>query len=171
MTVNNYLLFFDNNGLTKTAVEYFTVNGFLAELRLEIYQRWIATGRAPTVEELTTAMQCDVTQGLDQLAEAHTIVLEPASESGRPAIRMAHPFSGVRTSYRVRSGGISYWANCAWDCLGIAALLGRDTHAIAQCADCGDRVDLSVHGGKVRDDAVIHLVVPARHAWDDIIFT
>jgi hypothetical protein len=147
------------------------MDDFLAELRLKIYRHWIATGRAPTVDELAAAVQGDVTQGLAQLAEANTIVLEPASEAGRPHIRMAHPFSGVPTAYRVRSGGIFYWANCAWDCLGIAALLGRDTQAVARCADCGDRVDLSVHDGKVRDDAVIHLVVPVRHAWDDIIFT
>ena len=144
---------------------------FLAELRLQIYRRWIATGHSPTVDELSAAMQQDVVPGLDQLAEAHTIVLEPVTKRGTRIIRMAHPFSGVPTAYRVRSSGISYWANCAWDCLGIAALLGRDTEAVARCADCGDRIDLSVHGGHVRDSAVIHLVVPARRAWDDIVFT
>ena len=144
---------------------------FLAELRLQIYRRWIATGRAPAVDELSAAMQGDVTQGLDQLAEANTIVLEPVIKRGTRIIRMAHPFSGVPTAYRVHSGGIFYWANCAWDCLGIAALLGRDTEAVARCADCGDRIDLSVRGGQVCDRAVIHLVVPARRAWDDIVFT
>jgi Alkylmercury lyase len=139
----------------------------LAALRLQIYGQWIATGRAPAEPELSAALHEDVAAGLDELAAAHTIVLEP----GTRTIRMAHPFSAVPTAYRVASGGVSYWANCAWDSLGIAAMLGRDTEAMAQCADCGERVDLSVRGGAVCDDAVIHLVVPARHFWDDIVFT
>jgi hypothetical protein len=86
---------------------------FLAELRLQIYRRWIATGRAPAVDELAAAMQQDVVPGLDELAEAHTIVLEPVTKRGTRIIRMAHPFSGVPTAYRVRSSGISYWAHPA----------------------------------------------------------
>src|SRR6476620_10506176 len=109
---------------------------FLAGLRMQIYRRWIATGLPPAMDELSAAMQQDVVPGLDELAEAHTIVLEPITNPGTRTIRMAHPFSGVPTAYRVRSGGISYWANCAWDCLGIAALLRRDTQAVARCADC-----------------------------------
>jgi hypothetical protein len=143
------------------------MTNFLAALRLQIYRRWIETGRVPAAAELTAAMQEDVERGLDQLAEARTIVME----AGTRRIRMAHPFSGVPTAYRVRSGGISYWANCAWDSLGIAAILGRDTEAFAECADCGEQVDLSVRGGAVHDNAVIHFVVPARRFWDDIVFT
>ena len=56
---------------------------FVAELRLEIYRRWVATGRAPAVDELSAAMQQDVVPGLDELAEAHTIVLEPVTKRGR----------------------------------------------------------------------------------------
>ena len=121
--VNNYLLIIDKHRVAETIVKYLSVDTFLAELRLQIYRRWIATGRSPTVDELCAAMQQDVVPGLDELAEAHTIVLEPVTKPGMRIIRMAHPFSGVPTAYRVRSGGISYWANCAWDCLGIAALL------------------------------------------------
>jgi hypothetical protein len=38
-------------------------------------------------------------------------------------IRMAPPFSGVRTQHRVEAGGVGYWANCAWEALGVVAAL------------------------------------------------
>lgn len=148
-------------------LECFVMQDHTAELRLRIYGHWIATGRAPLGDELSVALNRDVRPGLEELAAAHTIVLE----AGTDTIRMAHPFSAIATAYGVESDGVSYWANCAWDSLGIAAMLGRDTDAMAQCAECGGPVDLSVRGGAVCDQAIIHLVVPARRFWDDIVFT
>jgi hypothetical protein len=107
----------------------------LIRLRLEIYSHWMETGRAPLASELSTALDQDVDSALDELAAAHTIVFEQGSKQ----IRMAHPFSAAPTPYAVRSEGISYWANCAWDSLGIAAMLGRDTEAPAVCAASGAR--------------------------------
>ena len=139
----------------------------LIRLRLEIYSHWMETGRAPLASELSTALDQDVDSALDELAAAHTIVFEQGSKQ----IRMAHPFSAAPTPYAVRSEGISYWANCAWDSLGIAAMLGRDTEAPAVCAVSGAPVDLGIRSGKIRGEGVVHLLVPARHFWDDIVFT
>ncbi len=85
---------------------------------------------------------------------------------------MAHPFSAVETPYAVEAGGVSYWANCAWDALGIAAVIEKDTRAVARCPDCGEEVDLSVRGGRVADaSAVIHFAVRPLHFWDNIGYT
>jgi hypothetical protein len=137
----------------------------LTRLRWEIYRRWAETGRAPLAGELAAALTCpvgEIEEGLRALAAGHVIVLVP----GTCAIAMAHPFSGVPTAYTVRSGSLQYWANCAWDALGIAAILGRDTEAPTE------ELDLSVRDGEpVSASGVIHLLVPARRFWDDIADT
>ena len=64
------------------------------------------------------------------------------------------------------------WANCAWDALGVPAILGTDGWTTAPCAESGDTLEFGVRGGALEgDDGVIHLVTPLRHAWDDIGFT
>jgi hypothetical protein len=101
---------------------------------------------------------------LDRLAEAHLIKLVDGSHR----VEMAHPFSGVNTRYRSVVGDRSWNANCAWDVLAILAFMG-DGEAFAQEAD-GDLV-WAVNNGKVSPDGVVHLLVPARHFWDDVGFT
>jgi hypothetical protein len=140
-------------------------------LRVAIYRHWIASGYAPSVADLSAELGCGIAaieSALRELAEVHTIVLA----DGSPRIEMAHPFSRVPTAYRVESAGVGYWANCAWDAFGIAAILGADTRSQAPCAGCGEIVDLSVRGGApVGTAGVVHLLVPARHFWDDIHYT
>ena len=47
-------------------------------------------------------------------------------QPGGDAVLMAHPLSAVETDYRVIVDGVALYANCAWDSLGIPAMLGRD---------------------------------------------
>jgi len=54
-----------------------------------------------------------------RLEARHGVLLAPGGE----AIRMAKPFSGVPTPFRVRANGRAYWANCALDAFGIPAAL------------------------------------------------
>jgi hypothetical protein len=138
--------------------------------RVAIYSHLIATGRAPTVVETAEQLGRDaaeVEREYIELAESRVITFAPSTRS----IWMAHPFSATPTPYRVESGGITYWANCAWDALGIAAMLGRDTHCTCRCPDCAESIDLSVSGGAVGDDAVVHFVVAARRFWENVAYT
>ena len=139
--------------------------------RVQIYKHFIDSGSAPTTAEIAVALNHDagdVERAIVDLADAHTIVLAPGSRS----IWMAHPFSAVPTLYPVVSGGTSYWANCAWDAFGIAAMLGRDTQCVARCPECSQRMDLSVKRGAVSVvTGLVHFVVPPRHFWDNVAFT
>jgi hypothetical protein len=65
-----------------------------------------------------------------------------------------------------------FWANCAWDALGVPAILGIDGWTDTRCAGSGEPLSFGVRGGERQgDDALIHLVVPPRDAWTDIGFT
>jgi hypothetical protein len=127
------------------------------------------TGSAPSVGDLAAAMKAepeDVAAALRTLASGHALVLDHASG----CVRMAHPFSGVPTDFVVTIDGRRWFANCAWDGLSILAMLGDgclDTHSPAT----GEPLRFEVDGGTVRGDGLIHFLVPARHFWDDIVFT
>jgi hypothetical protein len=105
--------------------------------------------------------EVDVGLSFRRLAEEHRVAL---AEDGY-TVWMAHPFSGVPTSYRAVTGDQSWFANCAWDALAILSMVG-DGEAFG---DGG--LAWTVRGGVVTPDGLVRLVVPARHFWDDIGFT
>ena len=164
-------------------------------VRSAIYDTFVREGRGATVEELSKVAGVplpEVRRSLGELAAAHAIVLRHDSD----AIWMAAPFSGIPTAFLVTADqpgntAGAWWANCAWDALGIAAALAAagsnaangavNVHTI--CADCGDAISLVIdaHGAEpVRAVAadgtrfgstVLHFAVPAARWWDDIGFT
>lgn len=141
------------------------------QVRHGIYRHFAEAGAAPSVDQLTAAVGRplpEVEQSLDRLADAHAIVLAPSTRN----VWMAHPFSAVPTSYPVRSGGRTWWANCAWDALGIPAVLDIDAETRTQCPDCGEPIALRVAGGRVEPgNAVVHFLVPPKRFWENVGFT
>jgi Alkylmercury lyase len=141
-------------------------------IRNHLYASFVAGGRAHTTAETGAALglaEPDVADAYRRLHDAHALVLHP----GTTEIRMLNPFSAVETPHRVEAGGRSWFANCAWDALGIPAALHTYGAVSSECPDCGEPLELEVRGGElVRGaDLLVHFVVPARHWWDDIAFT
>ena len=90
----------------------------------------------------------------------------------RSAATTALPFSAVPTGYTVVAGAVSYEANCAWDALAVPVALGRDATIDARWMDTREPVGLRVTDGSLNsEDGFVHVVVPARHWWDDIAYT
>lgn len=140
-------------------------------VRFHIYEHFTTLAQAPSTDDLATALDLPssiVEQSLDRLAAAHAIALAPGARN----IWMAHPFSAVPTLYPVRTVEQSYWANCAWDALGIPAMLGVDAECRTRCADCGEPLTLRVEDGRATPpEAVVHFVVPAKRFWENVGFT
>ena len=148
-----------------------------AAARLAILEEFLLS-RRPSVASIASTLgrdASDVEAAFDRLATGRAIVLAPRTRD----IRMAAPFAGVQTDFRVRCGERSYYANCIWDALGIPAMLaaaGRPGEASIEtrCADCSAPLRLDVTDGRVRAepvDAVAHFAVPAAQWWADIVFT
>jgi hypothetical protein len=134
-------------------------------LRRLTYAKLVELGRPPLAAELGGE---DVVVGWRRLHDAHALVLNPATDQ----ILMAHPFSAVPTPFRVNAGGRTWYANCAWDAFGICAALHSDGTIEASCADCGEPLSVHVRDEEPSDDSLLfHCLVPARHWWDDIVFT
>ena len=129
------------------------------EERNRIYAEFVATGRPPA----------DVDEGvLRRLHDAHALVLE----GNTLAIRMLNPFSCVPSAWRVQAAGRTWYANCAWDAFGVCAALHADGHISASCADCGEPLEIDVRDQRPdAEDLLFHVLVPAAHWWDDIVFT
>jgi len=136
------------------------------ELRNRTYTAFVELGRAPAALELGN--EGEIRAGWRQLHEAHALVLNPATDE----IRMANPFSAVPTAYRVNASGRWWYANCAWDALGILAALAVDGRVESSCPDCGEPYAIELRDRVVdRPDLLFHCLVPAAHWWDDIVFT
>ena len=141
-------------------------------IRNHLYSSFVcdSNARTPAQTALELALGVDdVRDAYRRLHEAHAIVLEPDGES----VRMLNPFSAVETQHRVEANGRSWWANCAWDALGIPAALDGDGRVESPCPDCGETLELEVCDGQLVRGAelLVHFVVPARRWWDDIAFT
>lgn len=140
-------------------------------VRLFVYDYIAEHERPPTYIETAAGLGIAEKQAqaaYEWLGGHHALFLEPGSH----AIHMAHPFSGIPTVFRVRANGHAYWANCAWDALGIPAALHADAQIEAQLADSQASVTLTVAADRVHGhDELVHLSVPFRHWYDDLIFT
>ena len=139
--------------------------------KLAIYEHFAATGSRPSVGDVAARVGATVPQVRESFARLRAqrvLVLESDAES----IRMAPPFSGVPTQHRVTTAGVSYYANCAWDALGIPAALGEAATVHSRCEQSLEPLELSVSNrGPAASDWLFHCVVPASKWWDDIVFT
>jgi hypothetical protein len=141
-------------------------------IRNETYSSFVRIGTPPSPEETATALGVspnEVVAARRRLHDAHALVLQPDGSG----IRMLNPFSAVETPHRVEAGARSWFANCAWDALGIPAALHTDGRIESACPDCGESLELEVRDGELARGAqlLVHFVVPARRWWDDIAFT
>lgn len=141
------------------------------DVRQAIYHYTARTGAPPRPaevgEELGVSSE-DVAATYARLAERRLLVLE----SDGLTIRMAPPFSGVPTQHVVRVGAIDYFANCAWDALGIPAALRAPGEVRSRCEQSREPLRLEVSiDGPAPSDWRFHCQVPATHWWRDIVFT
>lgn len=144
---------------------------FDTQVKLAVYHHFADTGGGPSLAEATARVGSDAESVLDayqRLRAQRLLVLEADGAS----IRMASPFSGVPTQHIVEADGIQYFANCAWDSLGILAALHKPGIVHSRCEQSGEPLHLRVGmEGPEPSDWLFHCLVPAANWWDDIVFT
>ncbi len=144
----------------------------LWDVRSFVYATFTATERPPTVAEIAAYFQIgtgDAQRLLGELHDRHALFLDPQTK----AIRIANPYSAVPTRYRVAASGRFYWANCAWDALGIPAMLGSDATIHTRYADTDELVMIAVRSGQLSSPppGVVHFPLPFVQWYDDLVFT
>jgi hypothetical protein len=145
---------------------------FETEVKQTLYQMIAQTGNIPDAAILTSELdvpQEDILGAFENLAAKRLLVLEPGNPS---KIRMAPPFSGIKTPFRVEMDDISFYANCVWDAFGIAAALHQDGIINASDGYTNEPLILEIKDAKPSKSSYFaHFAVPAAHWWDDIIHT
>ncbi len=143
----------------------------LWDVRAFVYKHFAETAHPPHVEETASRFALSHEQAesaYDELHQRHAIFLQPETHR----ILMANPFSGVETPFKVHANARTYFANCAWDSLGIPAALHMDAEIDAQCSQSGEEIHITVRGKMVRSEAgIVHFLVPFTNWYDDLPFT
>ena len=142
------------------------------DIRLYVYQALAEGGRAPDADALALqfGMSPDNARtALRRLHDAHALVLRAGSSD----ILMANPLAALPTDYRVRLGDTALYANCAWDALGIPAMLGADARIEARHPLTGAGLELAVEGDRLSGcrGHLVHFALPFRNWYDDIVDT
>jgi Alkylmercury lyase len=144
------------------------------EVRKFIFDSFLETGRAPLVEEIMPRFNVGREEAVKLLLElqaSHHILLLP----GTHRILMANPFSNLPTPFRVSSGGMSFYANCAWDAIALHVLLERDVRIASFCHHCAATILLNLSDGKrvagERNDLLVYLGTPVSKWYDNLLVT
>ena len=144
---------------------------FLTSVKLAVYQHFATTGAAPTPHDIAGSLgktPNEVREAYTQLRANRVLLLE----SDGVTIRMAPPFSGVPTQHRVIVDAVEYFANCAWDALGIPAALHKPGTVHSRCEQTMEPLELEVGlNGPGPSSWIFHSLVPAAKWWNDLVFT
>ncbi len=135
-----------------------------------ILMQFLNHGYPPTIRELSSSFGAPrerVVAALQSLQGEHGVVLQPASSE----ILVAHPFSAAPTNFWVECRTGSWWGNCAWCSMGIAALVGGDLRVTTTLGGEARQVGVRVSGGEVLDEYLVHFPVPMARAWENVTYT
>ena len=143
----------------------------LWQIRHFVYNHFADTTRPPSVEETAAHFNISIEEAGEyykELDNRHAFFLAP----GTLNIRMAWPFSATPTDFKVHANGRTYYANCAWDMLGVPALLQCDAVMDAKFTESNEPIQLEVKDGKVTNsELLIHFPVAFSRWYDDLVFT
>ena len=154
----------------------------LWQTRAFVYQQFADTTYPPSVDEAARRFEIEFEEAVElykELHNRHAFFLEPETLT----IRMANPFSGISTDFRVHANGKTYFANCAWDMLGIPAALHCDAIIEAVCTESREPVQLEIRDGQIQAQSavlggkaalsrlLVHFPLPFAHWYDDLVFT
>jgi hypothetical protein len=141
------------------------------EMRSFVYAQIVERGYPPLAEQAAAEFGIETREAraaYERLHKRHALFLDPQTRE----VRMAFPFSAIPTPFRVRANERWYWANCAWDMLGVPAALHSDAEIVAEYVGDSSPVHMTVEKGRLRGvDGVVHFPLPLRHWYDDLVFT
>jgi len=159
-----------------------TTDSLLWQVRAFVYNHFADTTNPPSLEESAQHFKIGIEETgtlYRELHNRHAFFLEPDTLN----IRMANPFSGVRTDFKVHANGKTFFPNCAWDMLGIPVALHSDSVIEAICTASNDPIQLEIRNGNIAQAAVlggedtasstllVHFPLPFARWYDDLTFT
>ena len=149
-------------------------NILLWQVRHFVYNHFADTTQPPSIEDAARHFNISIEEASEyyrELHNRHAFFLELETLT----VRMAWPFSAVPTNFKVHANGKTYYANCAWDMLGIPILLQSDVVIEAVCTESNEVVLLEVKNGNIAPAAssslLVHFPLSFARWYDDVVFT
>jgi hypothetical protein len=154
----------------------------LWQVRHFVYNHFADTTYSPNVEDTAAHFNISPAEAGElykELNNRHAFFLEPETLT----VRMAWPFSAIPTNFKVHANDKTYYANCAWDMLGIPTILHGDAVIEAICTESNDSVRLEIRDAKIAQAALpggedaasstllVHFPLPFARWYDDLTFT
>ena len=143
----------------------------LWKVRHFVYNHFADTTHPPSVDETAHHFNISIEDAgalYKELHNRHAFFLEPETLM----VHMANPFSGIPTDFKVHANGKTYYANCAWDMLGIPAVLRSDAIIDAVFTESNESVQLEIKNGQITNNQLlIHFPLPFARWYDDLAFT
>ena len=140
-------------------------------LRVHVYDKLLDGGRPPTISEIAehfAISPADSRRAIAAMQIGKTVLPDPHTGE----IWMAGPFSAGPTAYRVIGRHAQWFANCAWDMLGIAVIADEEVRIESQCTDCGAPISMRANPRTPPvAEGIVHFLIPARRWYEDIGFT
>ena len=146
-------------------------DSLLWQVRYFVFNHFADTAHPPGVDETAKRFHISTEQAGEYYKELHNrhaffLDLETLT------VRMAWPFSAVPTDFKVHANGKTYYANCAWDMLGIPAVLHTDAVIEAKFAESNELAKLEIKDGKVTNsELLIHFPLSFSRWFDNVVFT
>lgn len=141
------------------------------DIRLAVYRYWIEQEGAPSYQDIAQRLELspeNVRTAFHRLNAGHALFLRPDTDK----ILMAHPLSSIETDYQVKIEAKTYYANCAWDSLGIPAMIGKDADIKVRHPLTGQTIQYAiVDGNLAAQAAVVHFALPFSQWYDDLVDT
>ena len=146
-------------------------DSLLWQIRHFVYTHFADTTLPPSVEDIVAHFNISIEEASEyykELNSRHAFFLEPNTVS----IRMAWPFSAIPTDFKVHANSKTYYANCAWDMLGIPVMLHTDAVIEAVCTESNESVQLEIKNGQITNNQLlVHFPLPFSRWYDDLVFT
>jgi len=140
------------------------------DVRLFLYETIVSTGDVPPSAVIADHFDmtiAEATQVLRRLHDAHLIFLSPNTDE----LMMAFPLSAIETDYKVVVDGVILYANCAWDSLGIPAMIGKDATITVTHPTTREAITYAVVDGQLQGEGLLHIAKPFAQWYDDLIDT
>lgn len=142
------------------------------DIRHYVYKVFVSMGQPPSASDIADqfGITCVVARdSLRRLHEAYALFLRPGNDD----ILMANPLSAVPTDYEVEVSNRRLFANCAWDALGIPAMLRKDACISVRHPLDGEKIRCCIQDGKLNanSNSCVHFALPFRHWYDDLVDT
>lgn len=141
------------------------------QVRWYVYNFFVEQARPPTSSEVAEHFGLNAEEAaaiMERLHQRHLFLLDRDTRE----VRIANPLSAVPTGFRVHAGGRTYWANCAWDALGIPAMLGSNATIEATIPNVDEPYRYEVRDEALAaPDFLVHFPLPVRQWYDDLVHT